>query len=488
MSQAAVAPVGRAERPSMIPELLRMPRAFWMVNVMEMIERLAYYGVRVVIPIYIAQADELHGLHFTQSQKGLIFMLWALVQTGVPVFSGGFADRYGFKKTIAVSIAIKMAGYMLMATQRAFWPFTFGCLVLAFGTAIFKPGLQGTLLRTLTKDNSSIGWGTFYMLVNIGGFLGPPLAHYLYGWSWPTVFYGCAVIVSLNFLMLLSYPALDAGGVQSGGIAQVAKLTFRNLAQPRLALFILIMSGFWLMFMQLFDMLPNFIVDWVDSRPIVQAMHLPAMFTSATPRGTMVSQEWMINANSFLIILLVVWVSHLVARMRRVHSIFIGITIASIGLLAAGFTTSGLFCILGILCFSVGEMLSSPKMNDYLGVIAPEGQKALYMGYANMPTAIGWAYGSFAGGQIYDRMGDKANLAMRWLAEHRGMTEGVERTHAMDTLQRVAGLDAVRATDLLWQAYHPWKLWIPFASVGIAAAIGIWLYSLWVRKYEAADV
>jgi hypothetical protein len=196
----------------------------------------------------------------------------------------------------------------------------------------------------------------------------------------------------------------------------------------------------------------------------------------------------MINIDSFLIILMVVWVSYVVAKMRRVHSIFIGIALASAGLLLAGFTMSGLLCILGILCFAVGEMLSSPKMNDYLGVIAPEGQKALYMGYANMPTAIGWAYGSFAGGEIYDKMGDKANLAMRWLAEHKGLTQGVERTHAMETLQRVTGLDAVRATELLWRTYHPWQLWIPFASVGLAAAIGIWLYSIWVRKYEAPDV
>jgi MFS family permease len=490
MSQVApvAAPAVRTETRSMTAELQRMPRAFWMVNLMEMIERLAYYGVRVVIPIYIAQADEIHGLHFTQLQKGQIFMWWALVQTGVPVFSGGFADRYGYKKTIAFSIVIKMAGYLLMATQRSYWGFMLGCLVLAFGTAIFKPGLWGTLLRTLTKENSSIGWGTFYMLVNVGGFLGPPLAHYLYGWSWPTVFYGCAAIVSLNFLMLLTYPAVEAGGAQSGGFARVVTTTFRNLAQPRLAVFILIMSGFWLMFMQLFDMLPNFIVDWVDSRAIVHALHLPAMFTSQTPRGVMVAQEWMINIDSFLIVLMVVWVSHVVAKMRRVHSIFIGITVASLGLLLAGFTMSGLLCILGILFFAVGEMLASPKMNDYLGVIAPEGQKALYMGYANMPTAIGWAYGSFMGGQIYDQMGDKANLAMRGLAEHKGLTQGVERTHAMETLQRVTGLDAVRATELLWNAYHPWKLWIPFASIGMAAAIGIWLYSLWVRKYEAADI
>ena len=56
-------------------QLGRLPRAFWMVNVMEMLERLAYYGVRVVMPIYIAQADEINGLHFTQMEKGTIAYL-----------------------------------------------------------------------------------------------------------------------------------------------------------------------------------------------------------------------------------------------------------------------------------------------------------------------------------------------------------------------------------------------------------------------------
>lgn len=473
-----------AIRPRLTDQLRQLPWSFWMLNVMEMFERLAYYGVRVVIPIYIAQADEPGGLHFTQSQKGFIFFLWALVQTGVPVFSGGFADRYGYKKTIAVSIAIKVAGYLLMATQREFWPFTIGCLVLAFGTAIFKPGIQGSLLQSLDKRNSSVGWGLFYMLVNVGGFLGPPLAHYLYGLSWPMVFYGCAAIVSLNFLMLLTYPDVPPGGAQPKSVAEVAAITFRNLAQPRLAVFILIMSGFWLMFMQLFDMLPNFIVDWVDSSAIVTTLHLPKMFTDVTPRGTMVTQEWMINANSFLIIFCVVGVSHLVSRMRRVHSIFLGIGIASLGLLAAGFSMSGWFCILGILCFSVGEMLSSPKMNDYLGVIAPPGQKALYMGYANMPTAIGWAFGSLMAGRIYDTLGDKANLALRWL-ESQGQAAGVERTAAMDAMQRVSGLSAADATTLLWRTYQPWKLWVPFAAIGVAASIGIFFYARWVKDAEA---
>jgi MFS family permease len=483
-------PAGTAveERPGFLAQLLGLPRAFWMLNFMEMFERLAYYGVRVVIPIYIAQADEIHGLHFTQAQKGLIFMLWALVQTGVPVFSGGFADRYGYKKTIAFSIAIKVVGYLLMATQREFWPFTIGCLVLAFGTAIFKPGVWGSLQRTMDNRTSSIGWGIFYMLVNIGGVAGPPLAHFLYGFSWPTVFYGCAVIVSVNFLMLLTYPSVDSGEVKTGGFFKTASETLSNLMAPRLLTFILIMSGFWLMFMQLFDLLPNFIVDWVDSSSLVRALHLPAALVTQTPRGPMVAQEWMINLDSALIVVLVVFVSYLVSRMRRVHSIFIGIVIASAGLLAAGFTMSGVGCLLGIALFAFGEMLSSPKMNDYLGVIAPEGKKGLYMGYANMPTAIGWAYGSFMAGDLYGKMGEKAGLALRWLGEHGGVPAGVNRTNAMEALQRTAHLDAKAATVLLWNAYHPYKLWYPFAAIGIASAIGIFFYARWAAKFESADI
>ena len=102
------------------------------------------------------------------------------MQSLVPMFSGGFADRYGYKKTISLSIVLKIIGYLLMATQREFYPVLFGCCVLAFGTAIFKPGIQGSLVQTMSKKNSSVAWGTFYMLVNIGGFLGPPLAHFLY--------------------------------------------------------------------------------------------------------------------------------------------------------------------------------------------------------------------------------------------------------------------------------------------------------------------
>jgi POT family proton-dependent oligopeptide transporter len=242
------------------------------------------------------------------------------------------------------------------------------------------------------------------------------------------------------------------------------------------------------MFMQLFDLLPNFIVDWVDSSRVVHDLGIPDwMLQLNSPRAPQISQEWMININSGLIVLAVVFVSFLVSRMRRVMSIFMGITIASVGLTLAGFTTSGYLCLAGILCFSVGEMLASPKMSEYLGMIAPEGKKGLYMGFANMPNGLGWAIGSLYAGNVYEQLGEKANLAVRYLDSNYGLP-GVDRTVAMNKLMEVSGLNAQQATDLLWDVYHPYKLWYRFAAIGIAAAIGIFLYSRWVRKYEAPDV
>ncbi len=116
---------------------------YWMLNVIEMFERLAYYSVRSVVAIYIMQADDPNGLHLTAADKGTIYAFWFAFQSILPTFTGGFADRYGYKKSLFVSITLNIAGYILMGTQHSYTGFLFGVIVLATGTAFFKPSIQG---------------------------------------------------------------------------------------------------------------------------------------------------------------------------------------------------------------------------------------------------------------------------------------------------------------------------------------------------------
>ena len=79
-------------------------RTYWMCNSIEMFERLAYFGIRAVVPIYIMQATEPGGLHLTAAHKGWIYAWWAVFQSFLPMITGGYADRYGYKRVLVFSI------------------------------------------------------------------------------------------------------------------------------------------------------------------------------------------------------------------------------------------------------------------------------------------------------------------------------------------------------------------------------------------------
>jgi len=473
---------------------------------MEMWERLAYYGVRVVLPIYIAQADEPGGLHFTQGDKATIYAWWFVFQSILPTFTGGFADRYGYKKTIFWAINLKVIGYVLMATQRTFAGFFIGCMILATGTAIFKPGIQGSLAHSMHRSQSSKGWGTFYWLVNVGAMIGPPLAGMLRKMSWSWVFYACALIVSVNYLMLFTYKDPKSGYEAKDDFLTVFKVTLKNLADARLVAFLSILSGFWLMMYTLWDLHPNFIADWIDSRGVIATLPVPEAWTHATDRGQQVLQENLLNLNAALIVLFVIPMSILVAKIRTLTSMLIGMMVATAGVLISGITMSGWTLLLGVVFFSFGEMLTGPKKNEYLALIAPEGKKGLYLGYVNLPVGVGGFIGAKLQGYLYGTMGEKAVLAQRYLAEKTdyikekglgawdgdvhslGDTLGVPREEAYATLKTYLSQDGPQVTELLWNTYQPYQVWYYFAAIGVASVVALLVYNNAAKKWKDMNV
>ena len=499
----------------------RLGRTFWTLNVIEMWERLAYYNLRVMAPIYIMQADNPGGLHLTAGDKGTIYAWWAVCQSLLPVLTGGLADRFGYKRTLAFAIVTMMLGYLCIAFMRDlpgvsnYWSFLTAILVLATGTAFFKPGIQGALAHQFTKENSSVGWGIFYWVVNVGAFVGHflPSLFLLNGWfgtgvnsatAWRNLFLASAVFTSFNLLLLLTFRDVPSGASKSEPIGRVLWRTLTTIAEPRLLSFIAIMSCFWLMMFQLWDLQPNFIADWVDSGPIARSLGwLPASMRASlieqTPRGPMVPQNVLLSCNAFAIILGVVGVAWLTRKMRTLTAMLIGMCLATIGLLVAGWTQSAWMLVLGILGFSFGEMMTGPKKSEYLALIAPPGKKGLYLGYMNIPVGIGVFVGSWLAGLVYGSHGEKAVLALRYLAQKTGFGRdknwdgspstletamGVSRTDAMAKLQEVTGLDPTAATQLLWNTYHPQLVWLPFAAIGVLAAIALYIFGRMARKWN----
>ena len=508
------------------PAKPRFGRVFWALNSIEMWERLAFYNLRVMAPIYIMQADNPGGLHLTALDKGTIYAWWAAFQSLLPIVTGGLADRFGYKRTLGFAISLMMTGYLMIAFLRDvvvlsnYWALFLGIMTLATGTAFFKPSLQGSLAHQLTKQNSSVGWGIFYWVVNVGAFIGHYLPSILLTLSavlpgplhavanskeaWRNLFLASAVFTSFNFGLLLTFKDVPSGASKTESMLHVLWRTLTNILEPRLLSWMAIMSCFWLMMYQLWDLQPNFIADWVDSGPIaVMLGWMPAVAQQAlieqTARGPMIPQQVLLSCNAFFIIVGVVGVSWLSRHIRTLSAMLIGMCFAVVGVMVAGWTQSGWLLVAGILFFSLGEMMTGPKKNEYLSLIAPPGKKGLYLGYVNIPVGVGVYFGSTIAGYVYGHYGEKAVLALKYLAERtpfgRGRTWngdvgtleaalGVRRTEAMAKLQEITGLDPVAATRMLWDTYHPHLVWIPFAVIGVVAAFALWIFGRMARRWS----
>ncbi|MDB5100990.1 MAG: putative rane protein/putative transporter [Cyanobacteria bacterium RYN_339] len=476
----------------MIAQLRSYPRAFWFANWMELVERWAYYGVRLVLAMYIVGALNKGGLEFNHIQKGQIYLWWAIIASFLPMFTGGLADRYGYKKTIAVATATKILGYSLMATQHSYPGFFAGCMLLAAGTGLFKPGVQGLIAHSLAGKNASMGWGVFYELVNFGAFLGGILATPLREHSWGTVFYFNTALIALNFLPLLMFKENTSHrdaipprtGSVMGEVAGVIVSSVKNLLEPRLAVFILIFSGFWFSFNQLFDLLPNFIDDWTDVATLVGPAIVTAKFKLTD--GS-IAAEQILNLNSLMILLVMIPVGYMASKFKPLTAICVGVAAAVAGICISGFTMGAWASIIGVLVFTVGEMLASPRTKDFMASSAPTEKKGLYLGYSEVPNGLGWAVGSLFAGNFYEHHGDKVNFARGYLTEH-GMTaeavKAIPKEKVMDTLATQLHLTVPQATQMLWDTYHPSAVWYYIAGVGAASLVALVAYNVVISNLD----
>jgi len=482
--------------------LVSLGYVFWVVGGMEMIERFAYYGVKAVATLYAKAPAKDGGLGVAMSDFGIILGTWAWVQSVVPVFTGGLSDRYGYKQTIFASTVVKISGYLTMAAFPTFAGFFAGAMLLATGTAIFKPGIQGTLVKATKRENSSMAWGVFYQTVNIGGFMGPLLAGYMRKMQWRYVFLSCAALIACNFLLLLTYK--EPGKAERLERARLAKErgekreplwkeSLRELKKKHVWLYLAIFSGFWYMFNALFDVLPAHIEDWVDTRDIVRTLFgghgttnpVIKFFVVMNKAGTEIQPEGMLNLNAGLIMVtcfLFAWVS---GRMRATTSMVVGTSFASIAMFLSGYSTLGWISVGAILIFSVGEMLSSPKFSEFIGNFAPADKKAMYLGFSQIPLAIGWGLEGFTAPMLYDHFASKDRFSRELLLQ-RGMpadqVAAIKQGEAFQSLMKFTGESRESLTDLLYSTHSVGSVWLVMGVIGVITAVGIYAYGKWIRK------
>lgn len=451
------------------------PKTFWVGNVMEIFERMSWYGFYALSSLYITGSIASGGLGFSSEDRGLLQGVITFFIYLFPFFTGALGDRYGFKKMLLVAYCVLSPAYYLLGQMKSFPAFFGAFFLVGIGAAIFKPLIVGTIGKTTTKATGSLGFGIFYMIVNIGGFSGPFIAAALRNQGWEYVFIASSIWIALNIPILLFFykepthestsdvkrtfkqVMVDMMEVLGNGrffvtvfvvlfifvlgskwltVGEVflyngiwvginllldfilkisgAKGGWMKIGNARFLLFLLLLSGFWVSFNQIFITLPEYIRDFSQTAPLMTKFTewLTSIGAStgfvdgvrnilATPDGK-IKPEQIININALAIIFFQVFVSYVNARFKSLVSIMVGVGITALSFLLLVFGINPMFTILAVFVFSFGEMMASPKAKEYTAhAVAPPNKVGLYMGYYMWCTALGNLFGGILSGRMY---------------------------------------------------------------------------------------
>ncbi len=369
-------------------------RPFWIANTTELFERLAFYAPKAVLTLYLVES-----LKFSRTDAGKLTGIFGFVVWFLPVLGGTLADRFGFRRTLASAYLILTVGYFLLGSvmsgflaplrdQVPFYWFVLGILLVpALGPGVVKPIVAGTTARASTESVRSLGYSIYYTIVNVGGMLGPLMAYQVRTTlGVEAVFKVSALTTFAMFIFTLVFfkepvrvtqPATGSG--QATSVAQALKNMVVVFGNIRFMSFLVIFSGFYIVFWQQYVALPLFLHD---VNPSANA----DLLLSVDP-ATVVALTFVVNL--------------LTKPFAPFLTIVAGVLISALSwlILGIGGGSTGLV-IATLIVLALGELTLSPKYYDYVSRLAPSGQEALFMGFSFMPVAVGDLVGSPLGGWL----------------------------------------------------------------------------------------
>ncbi len=471
-------------------------KTFWTASFMELFERWAWYGLFAVLALYLTGSTDDGGLGFSHVEKGQIMGYVTAILYLLPLFTGVVADKIGYKLSLIIAYILLMSGYYLMGHVSSYAAVFLIFLWVALGAAMFKPVASAIITKSTDKSNSTLGFGIFYMMVNIGGFVGPAFSSTLrthYGWK--IIFIQAATVIFINLLIVLFLFKEPYREKKSESFFTAIKSSVINiweaLKDKKLTVLLVIMVGFWTMFNQLFYTLPTFIEDWVNTHALHDsiAQISPWLASFMSGGGDKVNPEMLINIDAGAIVVLQIIVSYYVLKMRHVSAMITGFIIAAIGIGITFYTGNGFYTILGIIIFAIGEMMTNPTFSSFIALISPRGKEALYMGTYFVPVFVGNWLTTYVSGNLYEAWSDKLSLLQKEMAT-KGIsmpeisTEFTKNDYFAMASEKL-GMTQNQMTQYIWDNYQPNRIWYVIVGIGIVTIFALFIYDrLVIRPRE----
>lgn len=443
-------------------------RAFWVSNSVEMLERMAYYAIFIVITLYLTNT-----LGFNDFEASMISGLFSGGLYLLPMFTGAYADKIGFRRSLIVAFTLLTVGYLGLATLPTLlqsaglvqygatthftglqdsglrWLIAPVMVVIMVGGSFIKSTISGSVAKETTSENRARGYSIFYMVVNIGAFTGKtiidPLRQAIGEEAYIAINYFSAAMTLIALLaVILLYHSVNSTG-EGKSMREIGEGFVRVLTNKRLLALILIVTGFWIVQQQLYATMPKYVIRMA---------------------GEAARPGWIANVNPLVVVLGVGLVTRLMAKRSAITSITIGMFLIPLSALLmacgnvmdseiiGGMSNITLMMIVGIVFQALAECFISPRYLEYFSLQAPKGEEGLYLGFSHLDSFLSSILGFGISGLL---------------------------------LTKYCPDPALFETRQAWEAasVNAHYIWYYFAAIGLVSALLLLAFALVTRKKKS---
>jgi dipeptide/tripeptide permease len=412
-------------------------RPFWIANISEIFERLSYYGAFASLALYLQEQ-----LNFSTEQTGTLTGIFGGMVWFLAIFGGAAADRLGFRRALSVAYLILAAAYFLIGSIGAPWlapvrnavPISlfvgFILILPALGISLVKPCVVGTTARASKENVRSIGYSIYYTMVNIGGAAGPYCASWahrhlgvenVYRLAALSVFAMFFVVlfffreprkpgdapppsiatVARNFCVVVGNYRLVLPVLMIALLLRIGLWLYSSFSVPwwiwsgllllvltgisRFMWFLVIFTGYWIVFWQQYISLPGYIHGYINPHADV---------------------EIILVTDGLTVITLTLVMNYLIRKMPAFQAVILGTVVTSVAWLILAFRPTVWGAVLSVFVLALGEIIQQPRYYEYISRLAPPGQQGTYMGFAFLPLGIGSLIGGWFGGTLLHHFGE----------------------------------------------------------------------------------
>ncbi|MDD4052332.1 MAG: MFS transporter [candidate division Zixibacteria bacterium] len=368
---------------------------YWTVQVINLLDSLAYFAFLNIAVVFLSET-----MGFSDIKAGYIFTVFTISTTLLLFVSGFVTDSLGIKKAMYLAMAllliarggIVICGFFPNMPYRStlMWPLF---LLLAPGSAMVQTIFQAAVRRYTSNRARSAGFSMWYLVMNIGAALGGFAIDFVrltlkLDNTWIVnigVFTGvlCTILTVLfirNELQVLApgeKPEVEEEATEKKTPWQILCEVVSQSAFWRFLVLVSCVIGVRAVFLYMALLQPKY---WLR------------VIGENAPMGLFQA------INPVLIVVGLILFIPLANKFNIYKMLIFGGMISSISLFALVVpwrwfsndiaTAYTMMTVTQLVILSIGEIIWSPKLQEYTAAVAPPGQEGSYLGMSLLPYFI----------------------------------------------------------------------------------------------------